>query len=135
MESLNPYIDFSGKCREALDFYQQCFKGEVVSQMSYADAKMDVPEPYRDHLIHSEFKAPGIRFMASDGRPGQSVAASSKIMLCLHFTDSAEQTQVFDALANGGGVIEPLAIAFWGDRFGMVTDRFGIHWMLICPTA
>jgi PhnB protein len=135
MNSMNPYIDFSGQAREALAFYTQCFNGEIVAQMSYADAKMDVPEPFKNNLIHAEFKAPGIHFMASDGHPGQPVAPSSKIMLCLHFSDNAEQTKIFDTLVQGGTVIEALAIAFWGDRFGMVTDRFGIHWMLICPQS
>ncbi|HEX6592688.1 MAG TPA: VOC family protein [Moraxellaceae bacterium] len=133
MESMNPYIDFSGRCREALAFYTKCFGGEIVRQMSYSDAKIDVPEQFRDYLLHAEFKAPGLRLMASDGRPGQAVAPSSRIMLCLHFTDNEEQTQVFDSLGQGGNVIEPLAIAFWGDRFGMVSDPFGVQWMLICP--
>lgn len=133
MESMNPYIDFSGKCREALAFYTDCFNGEIVQQMTYADANIDVPDAFKSHLLHAEFKAPGIRLMASDGRPGQTVAPSSRIMLCLHFTDEAEQTRVFDALGKGGSVIEPLAIAFWGARFGMTIDAFGVHWMLICP--
>lgn len=135
MNSMNPYIDFSGQCRAALAFYTQCFKGEIVEQMTYGGAKMEVPEPFKDYLIHAEFKAPGIHFMCSDGRPGQPVAPSSKIMLCLHFTDDSEQTDIFEKLGKGGAVIEPLAIAFWGARFGMVTDQFGIQWMLICPQA
>ena len=133
MNSMNPYIDFSGQCREALDFYTQCFNGEVVARMTYGDAKVEVPAPFKDYLIHAEFKAPGIHFMASDGRPGQPVEPSSKIMLCLHFTDENEQTNIFEKLGKNGKVTEPLAIAFWGARFGMVTDQFGIHWMLICP--
>ncbi|MGH8491618.1 MAG: VOC family protein [Moraxellaceae bacterium] len=133
MESLNPYIDFSGKCREALAFYKECFGGELVAQMSYADAKVEVPEAFKDYLIHSEFQAPGLRLMASDGRPGQPVAPSSRIMLCLHFTDNDEQTAIFEKLGKGGEVGSALAVAFWGDRFGMVSDRFGVNWMLICP--
>lgn len=131
MQSLNPYIDFSGRCREALDFYAQCFGGEVVGRMTYGEANIDVPAAFKHSLIHAEFKAPGIRFMASDGRPGQPVAPSSRIMLCLHCSDDDEQTRVFDALAPGGTVTAPLDIAFWGARFGMLVDRFGVHWMLI----
>ncbi|MDQ8036797.1 MAG: VOC family protein [Pedobacter sp.] len=132
MESLNPYIDFSGKCREALAFYKNCFGGEVVTQMTYADAKVEVPEPFKDYLLHSEFQAPGVRLMASDGHPGQPATPNNFITLCLHCSHNDEQTRVFDTLATGGNVVSPLAVAFWGDRFGMVTDRFGVNWMLIC---
>lgn len=133
MNSMNPYIDFSGRCREALAFYAACFNGEIVAQMSYGEAGMDVPAEFRDALIHAEFRAPGLHLMASDGRLGQPVPPSSRIMLCLHFSDENEQTTVFDTLADGGTVIEKLALSFWNARFGMVVDRFGVHWMLICP--
>jgi PhnB protein len=132
MKTLNPYINYFGKCREALDFYKKCFGGEIVAAQTFEDAKMEVADEYKQRLIHSEFKAEGIHFMATDGRPDDKPAPGSNISLAINFTDEKEQQTIFDALAEGGTVIMPLGDSFWGARFGMLADRYGVHWMLNC---
>lgn len=130
MKSLNPYFDLGGRCREALAFYQSCFGGEVVALMTYADANIDVPPQFADNVLHAEFRADQIHFMASDGRADQPATRGNNVMLALGFSDLAEQEATFHKLADGGEVLLALHDAFWGDRFGMVVDRFGLHWML-----
>lgn len=130
MRKFNPYLNFSGKCREALAFYAAALKGEIANLMTGADSGQDMPEENKKNVLHSEFKAEGVFFMASDGRSGEEILPSSQITLSLQFSDVEEQTQVFNALAEGGQVIQPLMDAFWGGKFGILKDRYGIQWML-----
>lgn len=133
MIQMNPYLNFSGKCREALAFYQECFGGEILALQSFGDANSNMPEEFKDNVMHAEFKAEGIYLMASDGRPGAEPLAGGNVTLSLHFVDVAAQEKIFAALAQGGKVTLPLEDSFWGARFGLVTDRFGMDWMLNCP--
>ncbi|MBS7456259.1 VOC family protein [Coralloluteibacterium stylophorae] len=135
MPALNPYIDFAGRCRDALDFYARCFDGRTETLMTYGNAPMDMPADARDKVMHAEFRAPGIHFMATDGCPGGHAtppAMEGPISLALQLEDPAQQDRIFAALADSGEVAQALQDTFWGARFGMVRDRFGIHWMLNC---
>lgn len=132
MRTFNPYLNFGGNCREALEFYQACFQGEVSELMTFGEAQQDVPEEIKNHVIHASFKADGIHFMASDGPPGISIQAGNMVTLSIHHDNEAEQASLFNALAEGGEVTMPLADTFWGARFGELTDRFGIRWMFNC---
>lgn len=135
MLALNPYFDFAGRCRDALTFYARCFGGGTEALMTFAEAPVDMPAAERDKVMHAEFKAPGIRFMATDGCPGSrsaAPAAGGAISLALQLDDVAEQDRVFAALADGGEITQPLGDTFWGGALGTVRDRFGIHWMLNC---
>lgn len=130
MKSLDVYLMFSGNCEEALNFYKHALNGEILSIQRFGDAPMEVPENEKNHILHSEFRAEGVYFMASDG--AEHTGDQSKIALTVTFTDLAEQETAFQRLADGGQVTMPLDDTFWGDRFGMLTDRYGIRWMLTC---
>lgn len=132
MRSLNPYLTFNGQAREAMAYYHDCFGGEIVAQQSFAEAGMPAPAGYENQVMHSELQAPGIRLMMSDGMPGWPAANGTQITLCLQLDDTAEQDRLFQSLSAGGSVLHPLENTFWGARFGQVTDRFGIQWMLNC---
>jgi PhnB protein len=132
MKSLNPYINFSGKCREALAFYKECFNGEIPTLSTFADAPGETDEKYKQNVMHSEFRAEGVFFMATDGMPDRDAVIGDNISLTVILTDEQEQTRIFEALSQGGKVVQPLQEAFWGARFGMLVDRYGIHWMLSC---
>jgi len=134
MKTLNPYINFAGKCREALAFYQDCFGGEILALQTFAEAPEEVPGASKDNVMHAEFKAESIFFMATDGM-GSGVVEGSNISLSLNFTDETEQETIFMALSQGGNVTMPLAEMFWGAKFGSLTDRYGINWMLNCPKS
>jgi PhnB protein len=132
MKTLNPYLTLNGRCREALDFYQHCLGGELIGLTTFADAHMETPAGDEQQIMHCEFKSEGIHFMASDGCPGKPAAVGQNIALALAFDSEAEQTRAYDALAEGGDPSLPLHDAFWGARFGMLTDKFGLQWMLNC---
>ena len=83
--------------------------------------------------MHSTIATGDMLLMASDTMPGQPFTAGNNVALSLNFTDEAEQTRVFEALSAGGTVTMPLAMQFFG-RFGMLMDRFGIHWMVMLET-
>ena len=132
MKTLNPYINFGGKCREAMSFYRDVFNGQITALQTYAEAGMDVLEPFRQNVLHSELKAEDLWLQASDGQPGGMVTTGDNVTLSVNVSDEQEQTKIFEALAKGGKVDYPLHTTFWNSIFGIVTDRCGIHWQLNC---
>lgn len=132
MKNLVPYLSFAGKCREAFNFYKECFKGEIVAIQTYAEVNMQVDEAYKQNVIHAEFKAEDIHLMGSDSRPGFVPNPGNNVTLNVNMSDEKEQDAIFNALADGGSITMPLERTFWGARYGQVTDRYGINWMLNC---
>jgi PhnB protein len=127
-----PYLYFYGRCEEALEFYKVVFGGSYEA-MRIAGSPMatQAPPDWQDKIMHATFTAPGITFMAADGRPGKTVNPDEgNIALSLADSDVAAGTRIFNALAEGGTVTMPLEKQFWGATFGQVTDRFGTEWML-----
>jgi PhnB protein len=131
MKGFNPYLTFPGNCREALNYYKQCFNGEIESIQTFGDAKMGGGAD-ANKIMHSVFRAGSIFFMASDSAPDQPVPAGNNFTLNIDFEDPATQAKVFNKLGEGGSVNMPLQDTFWGARFGMLTDKFGINWMFNC---
>ncbi|WP_339718994.1 VOC family protein [uncultured Paraglaciecola sp.] len=131
MKQLVPYLNFNGQCHDALHFYQSCFGGAEVSIQTFADAKVDdMPQQSKDKVMHGEFKSDGLFFMASDGQVGGDFAMGNNIHLNVQLDSVDEQTVLFEKLSENGSVIMPLQHTFWDARFGMLTDKFGIQWML-----
>ncbi|MGA8534696.1 MAG: VOC family protein [Candidatus Tumulicola sp.] len=134
---LEPYLFFTGNCEDALNFYKSVFGGEIVHISRFKDMPPDVREgssvgPEHDNrVMHATFKSPSFGFMASDGSPGKQYGEGS-ISLSLGMSDESEAQRIFDRLAEGGNVEVPLADSFWGAKFGMLTDKFGIDWMVNC---
>jgi len=132
---LEPYLLFSGNCEEALKFYQSIFGGEITSVSRYKEMPhehaSEFPAEYADKIMHANFKSPSFSFMASDSRPGKQYGEGPiSLSLGLHDVDLAQK--LFDGLAQGGNVEMPMADTFWGAKFGMLTDKFGIDWMINC---
>ncbi len=132
MKTVVPYLLFGGTCREAMNYYKSCFGGEITAMQTFAEANMNVDDPFKQHIIHAEFKAEDIYLMASDGGPAFVSALGNNVTLNVNMDDEAEQDKIFSALAAGGKITMPLEKTFWGARYGQVTDRFGINWMLNC---
>ncbi|MBX3162129.1 MAG: VOC family protein [Deltaproteobacteria bacterium] len=133
MKTLTPYLSFQGTCEAALALYADALGGKVTELKRFGDAPPGATNhPHEEHIMHARFEAEGIRLMASDGRPSDAATteAAPQITLSLELADRDEQQRAFDKLAAGGKVTMPLADQFWGARFGMLVDRFGIHWML-----
>jgi len=129
---LEPYLFFHGRCEEALTFYRECLRGEIVGINRFEGSPMEdqVEAQYRGKVMHASFVAGDVKFMASDGRPGEASGGNDDIALSLATRDDAEGERVFNALARGGEVTMPLQEAFWGGKFGSLTDRFGVKWMV-----
>lgn len=132
---LAPYIFFYGRCEEALEFYKKAIGGTYELQRnSEAPPDMQPSANFKDKVMHATFTGSGITFMASDGREAKVVdPEAGNICLSLAATEAAEGDRVFNALSEGGKVGMPLGEAFWGGRFGMLTDRFGNEWMIVSP--
>jgi PhnB protein len=129
---LQPYVFFYGRCEEALEFYKDALGG-TYELMRVKDTPMadEMPAGSGDRVMHASFKAPGIAFMASDGRDTKPVDPDAgNVSLALNATDAAEGERIFKALSEGGKVTMPLEDAFWGGRFGTIQDRFGNEWMI-----
>jgi PhnB protein len=129
MAQLNPYLLFTGKCREAMTFYQECLGGEL-SIMTFGESPMadQVPAEHRDNVLHAMLAAEGITLMAADLMPGVTAPEGGRVTLCLNSRDKHEIRAYFDKLSAGGNVTMPLDEAFFG-LFGEMTDRFGMNWM------
>jgi PhnB protein len=132
---MQPYVNFAGACEEALGFYKTVFGGEITSLMRFGDMPGDegraMPPEHANLVMHASFEAPGVKFMASDGRPGTPRPAEShKITLSIGTSDVAQGDRLYASLAAGGETTMPLQDTFWGARFGTLTDKYGIDWMI-----
>jgi PhnB protein len=127
---LNPYIGFRDNAREALEFYQSVFGGEL-NVMSFADMPAVPSEPDEaGKVMHGQLNGEnGIVLMASD-TPNSMDHAPYNGSVSLSGDDEATLTEYFEKLSAGGEIGEPLTKAPWGDTFGMCTDRFGVRWMV-----
>jgi len=127
---LNPYISFERQAREAMDFYHDVFGGELTSQ-TFSEAGQPSGPDDADLVMHAQLEAPnGMTLMASDTPAGMAYQPPGGVSISLSGDDDAELTGYWDRLLEGGSVTLPLEAAPWGDKFGMLTDRFGIAWMV-----
>ncbi|MCY7404160.1 MAG: VOC family protein [Cryobacterium sp.] len=127
---LNPYLGFRGNAREAMDFYQRVFGGEVT-RSTFGESNASDDPADKDKIMHSELTtASGFSLMASDAPSSMQVATGSSISVSLSGDDEAELTGYWEKLVEGGSVAMPLSKAPWGDSFGMVTDKFGTAWII-----
>ena len=132
---LTPYLFFYGRCEEALEFYKGVFGGKYELQRnSEAPSDMPIGPELKEKVMHATFTAPDLTFMASDGRELKAVNPDEgNISLSLSFPNLVDGERIFQALAKGGTVKMPLSDAFWGGKFGMIHDRFGIEWLIVVP--
>lgn len=128
---LNAYLSYPGTCEEALNFYRSVLGGEIGEKNLYDGSPMESPES-KGKILHTDYTfGDGNTIMAADSI-GYPVAKESNITLALGFDDVAETERVFNGLSDGGTVTMPLQDTFWGAKFGMFTDKFGINWMVNC---
>jgi PhnB protein len=132
---LNPYLSFRDNAREAMEFYKGVFGG-TLTMSTFAEYHASEDPGEADKIMHSMLEAPnGVTFMAADTPNGMEHVPGRNVSMSLSGEDEAELRGYFDKLAEGGTVEMPLEQAPWGDTFGMLTDRFGIHWMVNVSAA
>ena len=131
MEAIVPYLLFNGNAAEALAFYAKVFDGKIVFQQSFGESPMakETPDEYKSKVMHASFQAGDLTFMVSDAMPGQPANGGTNLSLSLNFKTVADIDKTFATLSDGAKVTMALQDTFWGAKFGMLTDKFGINWM------
>lgn len=127
--TLNPYLNFRDRSREAMEFYQGVFGGELrMNTFKEYEASHDPSDD--DKIMHAQLEADGMMLMAADTPKDMDLDEGSNISMSLSGEDETVLRGYFDKLADGGMVIMPLEKAMWGDTFGMLVDRFGVKWLV-----
>jgi len=130
---VQPYLFFDGRCEEALEFYRKVVDAQVDLMMRFKDSPEPlppglVPPGYENKVMHSAFRIGQTTFLASD--EPQNGAKFGAFSLSLTVKTTAEADRTFAALSDGGSVLMPLTKTFWSPWFGMLSDRFGLRWMV-----
>ncbi|HWG38573.1 MAG TPA: VOC family protein [Terriglobales bacterium] len=129
-----PYLMFNGNCEEAFSTYEKLMGAKKDTLMRFRDAPMGpgetCPELLKDKIINMSFHLNGVLMMASDAPPDR-YSKPAGFGMALRYDTVAEVQRVFNGLAEGGKVGMPLQETFYAHSFGMLTDRFGIPWMVI----
>ncbi|BCB88488.1 VOC family protein [Phytohabitans suffuscus] len=126
---LNPYINFDGNARQALEFYKDVFGGELA--LNTFGQFPDADPATADMIMHGQLETPsGFTLMASDTPPGMELNPGNNITVSLSGDDGDQLHGYWDRLSGEGTVTIPLEKQMWGDEFGQCVDRFGILWMV-----
>lgn len=133
VKSLNPYLNYPGNASQAIAFYEKALGAKKESVMTFGDIPdMKVPDAQKGLVMHAALNIGGGQIMLSDAQPNQPPVPGTNNYVALHLDDVADAEKKFNALAEGGKVMQPLTDAFWGAKFGSLTDKFGIYWMFNC---
>jgi len=128
---LNPYLSFVDNAAEALEFYKSVFGGEVTISHFGDFPGMPADDETKKLVMHSVLKTDDLQLMISDSKPMGGVKQNGEnVQLSLSGDDDAKLTKFFEGLSAGGVVRDELSVKPWGDKFGMLTDKFGIHWLV-----
>ena len=136
--TITPYLFFGGRCEEALNYYTKALGGEIKMLMRFNESPAPPPPGmlqagFETKIMHADFFVKGIHMMASDGCNEADGGKCEGFKLALGVPTEAEARAAFEALAQGGNVEMPLTPTFWSPCFGMLTDQFGIQWMVMVP--
>jgi PhnB protein len=132
--TLTPYLNFNKETKQAMEFYQSVLGGELKMQTFGESGMSDKPEE-KDLIIHASLENDSLSFMASDGGSMHPIHMGDNIHMSIVGSDEPLLTAYFNKLSEGGKVDMPLAKQFWGDIYGQLTDKFGVHWMVNISAA
>lgn len=128
MKEITPYLMFDGNCSKAMTFYKECL-GAELHLMPYSAAPGDHPKEGGDRTMHARLQKGSLALMASDTPPGMPSKQGDNFSVTIACDSVEEIEKLFAAFSQNGKVTMPLDDVFWGARFGMLTDQFGINWM------
>lgn len=143
MTTINVYLTFNGNCREAFEFYKSVFGGEfpyvgTFGQMPPQEGLPPLPDSMKDLIMHISLPiSKETVLMRSDtgGEWAPQLVTGNNFSISVNTDSTTEADRIFNALANGGKVTMPMAKQFWESYFGMLTDKFGINWMVSCELS
>ncbi len=125
------YLTFNGNCREAMTFYHECLGGNLfLQEIGESPMAADMPEEMHKNILHSFLELKNSEFMASDSMDPAQYNLGNAHGMTLDCESEDEIKEYFAALSAGGEATMPLEETFWAKQFGMLTDKFGICWML-----
>ena len=129
-----PYLNFDGRCEEAIEFYRRTLGAEVEMMMRFKDSPEPcapgmLPPGSENKVMHASFRIGETKLMASDCHAAGN-ASFQGISLAINPAVEAKAKKIFTALAEGGKVMQPLSKTFFSPAFGVVSDRFGVTWMI-----
>ena len=136
---VQPYLYFNGRCEEAVQFYRKAVGADGIELLRYSDAPQPpppgaIPPGYESKIMHGVMRIGDTTIMLSDGR-GNAAAGFQNFGLTITVDSEAEADRVFNGLLEGGTVLAPLGKTFFSPRFGMLTDRFGVSWLVLTRSA
>jgi len=129
MNKLIPYLSLNGTAEEAINFYKEIFNGEILHLGRFGETQPDIADAYKNKIMHAALKFGENEIMFSDTNGEYTTHAGTNVSLSLDFATEQKMDVAFDKLAVGGKITMPLQDTFWGAKFGMLTDKFGINWM------
>lgn len=129
MKGITPYLNFNGNCREAMTFYQRCLGGELKT-MTFGETDPKSPPEMKDRLMHANLSRGDFLLMASDAPLDKKTQPGTTVWLSLECDTDAEVDSLFKTMSENGRPNMAPHDAFWGARFAMFTDQFGMNWML-----
>lgn len=141
MTTVNVYLNFNGNCEEAFLFYKSVFGGDFPYIGRFKDMPADAGAPmdaeFGEKIMHISLPiSQETILMGSDvgGEWAPSFKQGNNFTISINVTETQEADRLFNGLSAGGVVTMPMNQTFWGDYFGMFTDKFGVNWMVSCPT-
>jgi len=130
MTNINPYINFSGNCREAMTFYKDCLGAELTLQtVAESPIAAQCPAGMQDQVMHATLTRGVVLLMGSDMTGPEGFNKGNDMALLVNCSSDEEINAFFSSLSDGGKIVDPLKEQFWGAKFGVITDKFGIRWM------
>ncbi len=131
---VQPYLNFDGRCEEALNFYKQALGAEIemLLRMSEGPKDFDIRPEQANQVMHACFRVGESTILASDCY-GNGQPKFQGFSLSITLQSGEEATRIFNALSDGGKVDQPLGETFFASHFGAVTDRFGVSWLVHVP--
>ena len=133
MLGVKPYIAYRGNCREAIDFYKKALGAEELFSQTYGESPM-ADMGAADAIMHATIKVGDTHVMMCDDFHTENFTTGGNISLAVGLNDVDQAKTIFANLSDGGNVTMPLDKTFWAEAFGMLTDKFGIKWMVNCDT-
>lgn len=134
MLGVSPYINFKGNCREAIESYKSALDAQVLFTQTVGESPMSNMGP-PENIMHCSMKVGDSTIMMSDDSRPDGPATGGNISLALGLDDPERAKQAFEKLSQGGSVRMPLGKTFWAEAFGMLTDKFGVKWMINCEAS
>lgn len=126
-----PYIAFKGNCRKAIEFYKAALGADVLFVQTVGESPMSNTGP-AENIMHCTIKVGDSTIMMCDDPRPDAAAGDGNISLTIGLNNPERASQLFGNLADGGSVIMPLEKTYWAEAFGVLTDKFGVKWMVNC---